>query len=318
MKLVFGNKDYLDNLLVKELNNVIHYDELKDNIFENAEIIYIFDSNKDFEEKLLKIKNKIKCPIVIIGKSYILFEQARENNLSVLVYNLPEIFGKWYNRDRIISKMCSSIETCQREDKNISCVMAEDLINELASIKPNEINSEIRSFKKVYNVNLSEIYDLIISFEKVRENRIIPNLSHDFTKKLWTVYLSYLENEDLSYELITHKDNRGSFTELLKNSSFGQMSINVFKPGIMKGNHWHKYNNKKYLVLKGKGLFRLRKIYEDKITEYVTTEEKFEIIDIPAGYVYTIENIGSEDMVIVMWSSELFDPNNPDSYDLEI
>jgi UDP-2-acetamido-2,6-beta-L-arabino-hexul-4-ose reductase len=160
--------------------------------------------------------------------------------------------------------------------------------------------------------------DLIYSFKKSREERSIPDLSNAFTKKLYSTYLSYLPEDKFSYELKINIDKRGSFTEFIKTLDRGQVSVNVSKPGITKGNHWHHTKNEKFLVVSGKGVIRFRKIDSEKVLEYFVSGEKMEVIDIPTGYTHNIENLGDIDMVTIMWSNESFDPEKPDTYFLEV
>src|SRR5699024_12087140 len=132
------------------------------------------------------------------------------------------------------------------------------------------------------------------------------------SKKLYSTYLSYLPTDEFSYELKMNIDNRGSFTEFLKTEKNGQVSINISKPNIVKGNHWHHTKNEKFLVVSGRGVIRFRKYGTEKVIEYHVIGEKLEVIDIPTGYTHNIENLGNSDMVTIMWANELFDPNNPE------
>jgi len=123
---------------------------------------------------------------------------------------------------------------------------------------------------------------------------------------------------NLKYELKMNVDHRGSFTEVLKSHASGQVSINISKPGIVKGNHWHHTKNEKFLVVSGKGVIRFRNVFEDKIYEYFVSGEKLEVIDIPTGYTHNIENLGDTDMVTLMWVNEVFDKDNPDTIFVEV
>ena len=148
---------------------------------------------------------------------------------------------------------------------------------------------------------------------------ILPNVKEgSFEKKLYSTYLSYLDKNDFSYPLKMNIDNRGSFTELFKTLNNGQVSVNISKPGITKGNHWHHTKNEKFVVVKGKGIIRFKKVDESEIIEYNVSGEKLEVIDIPVGYTHSIENVGNEDMVTIMWANENFNPNKPDTYFLEV
>ena len=139
-------------------------------------------------------------------------------------------------------------------------------------------------------------------------------MQDEFTKKLYSTYLSYLPENNFSYQVKMNVDERGSFTELFKSIDRGQVSINIAKPGITKGNHWHHTKNEKFVVVSGEGLIQFRKINEEKIIEYKVSGDKIEIVDIPTGYTHNIINIGNTDLVTVMWCNELFDKDNPDTY----
>ena len=143
-------------------------------------------------------------------------------------------------------------------------------------------------------------------------------MKDEFCKKLYSTYLSYLPEDDYKYELKVNSDSRGSFTELFKSEDRGQVSLNIAKPGIVKGNHWHHTKNEKFLVISGKAVIRFRKIDTDKVIEYYVSSDKLEIVDIPVGYTHNIENIGDTDLLTIMWANEVFDKENPDTYFLEV
>jgi UDP-2-acetamido-2,6-beta-L-arabino-hexul-4-ose reductase len=143
-------------------------------------------------------------------------------------------------------------------------------------------------------------------------------MSDAFVKKLYSTYLSYLPKDEFSYNLKMNVDERGSFTEFIKTMDRGQVSVNISKPGITKGNHWHHTKNEKFLVVSGRGVIRLRKYDEDEVISYYVSGEKLEVVDIPPGYTHNIENLGDTDMVTIMWANEPFDPENPDTYSLEV
>jgi UDP-2-acetamido-2,6-beta-L-arabino-hexul-4-ose reductase len=132
------------------------------------------------------------------------------------------------------------------------------------------------------------------------------------------MYLSYLPEDQFGYQLKMNVDARGSFTEFIKTPERGQVSINISKPGITKGNHWHHTKNEKFLVVSGRGVIRFRKIGTDDILEYFVSGEQLEVVDIPTGYIHNIENLGGVEMVTVMWANEAYDPNRPDTYFVEV
>ncbi len=143
-------------------------------------------------------------------------------------------------------------------------------------------------------------------------------MSDDFTRKLYATYLSYLPKDCFSYPLKMNKDNRGSFTEIIKTTDRGQFSVNISKPGIVKGNHWHNTKNEKFVVVSGRGVIRLRRVDSEEILEYYVNGRELVVVDIPTGYTHNIENLGENDMVTFMWASETFDPDKPDTIFLEV
>ena len=147
---------------------------------------------------------------------------------------------------------------------------------------------------------------------------MLPNMKYEFAKKLYSTYLTYLPENEFSYELKMNVDNRGSFTEMLKTEERGQISVNISKPGTTKGNHWHHTKNEKFIVVSGKAVIRFRKIDSNKVIEYIVSGDKIEIVDIPCGYTHNIENIGDTDLVTIMWANELFNPDKPDTYYMEV
>ncbi|KRQ85862.1 GDP-L-fucose synthase [Caloramator mitchellensis] len=257
----------------------------------------------------------------------LVFNFGKENGNKAIVYRLPNLFGKWCrpNYNSVVATFCYNIANdlpIKINDPNVVLTLSyiddvvEEFINALEG-KENR-NGEFCEVSKSYNVSLGNIAELIYSFKKSREERSIPNMSDEFTKKLYSTYLSYLPKDKFSYELKMNVDNRGSFTEFIKTLDRGQVSVNISKPGITKGNHWHHTKNEKFLVVSGKGVIRFRKIDSDEIIEYYVSGDKLEVVDIPPGYTHNIENLGDTDMVTIMWANEPFDPEKPDTYYLEV
>ena len=254
-------------------------------------------------------------------------EYGKRNNIKTLVYRLPNVFGKWCkpNYNSVIATFCYNIANQQEitindENKLLSLVYVDDVIQEFfkaLDFKENR-NEDFCYVEPVYKKTLGEIANLIYSFKDTRCNLKIPDMSNLFVKKLYSTYLSYLPNNSFSYILKMNCDNRGSFTEMIRTQSNGQVSINISKPGIVKGNHWHHTKNEKFLVVSGKGVIRFRNIFSDKIIEYFVSGDKLEVVDVPCGYTHNIENLGETDMVTIMWCNECFDPENPDTIFLEV
>ena len=322
---------------VKESDFVIHLAGINRPI--NAEEFY--DGNTNLTYKLIEIlkEDGRNIPLLLsssiqakrdndYGKSKkqaedLVFEYGK--NADVFVYRLENAFGKWGrpNYNSVIATFCYNIANdldIQINDPNalIPFVYIDDIVNSFISCINTKGSSEYLYVTPSYKKTIGEVADLIYSFKESRKNLQVVNMKDEFSKKLYSTYLSYLRKDDFSYELKMNVDNRGSFTEFLRSEDRGQVSINISKPGIVKGNHWHHTKNEKFLVVKGEGIIRFRQIYSDEIIEYKVSDKKLEVIDIPTGYTHNIENVGETDMVTVMWANEAFDPENPDTYYLEV
>lgn len=257
----------------------------------------------------------------------LLFKYSEETGSKVLIYRFPNVFGKWSrpNYNSAVATFCHNVAhdldiTVNDPSVVMNLVYIDDLVNELINALEGKEN-KVESFCEVPVVHtrtLGEIVELIYSFKKSREDKSVPDMSDSFIKKLYSTYLSFLPEDQFSYDLKMNVDNRGSFTEFLKTPDRGQVSVNISKPGITKGNHWHHTKNEKFLVVSGKGVIRLKKYDTDNVIEYFVSGDKLEVVDIPTGYTHNIENLGDADMVTVMWANEPFDPDNPDTYYVEV
>lgn len=256
----------------------------------------------------------------------LLFDYGIENKIPVFIYRLPNVFGKWCrpNYNSAVATFCNNIANnlpIQINDPSVlmKLVYIDDVVNSfIDKLKktPTDLTTKghFDQVNPVHEITLREIVDLLNAFKESRTTLQVPNLDDSFTKKLYSTYLSYLPTNGFSYPLKMNTDNRGSFTEFLKSPDRGQVSINISKPGITKGNHWHHTKNEKFLVVSGEGVIRFRKIDSDEVIEYFVSGEKLEVVDIPVGYTHNIENLGTTDMVTVMWVNEVFDSSKPDTY----
>ena len=166
-----------------------------------------------------------------------------------------------------------------------------------------------------HTVVLGDIVNLLYSFKDMRDNLQVPDLGDAFTRKLYSTYLSYLPAEGFRYPLKMNMDGRGSFTEIIRTPDRGQFSVNISKPGITKGEHWHHTKNEKFLVVRGHGLIRLRKVGTEEVVEFEVSGERLEVVEMIPGYTHSIVNLSdTEDMVTFMWANEAFDPERPDTY----
>ena len=167
-----------------------------------------------------------------------------------------------------------------------------------------------------HKVTLGEIVGLLESFRDQPKTLIMPEIpENSFAKKLYSTYLSYLPREKVAFPLKMNVDARGSFTELLKTSTCGQFSVNISKPGITKGQHWHNTKWEFFIVVSGRGLIQMRKIGSDEVLNFEVSGEKIEALHMLPGYTHNIVNLSdSEDLVTLMWANEQFDPTRPDTF----
>lgn len=301
--------------------------------------------NYGFTSLLLETlkKHGNKCPIMIsssiqaeLNNPYglskraaeeVVFQYGQEVGTRVLVYRFPNVFGKWCrpNYNSVIATFCHNIThdlpiIVNDPSVVLQLVYIDDVVNELvAALAGNE--NRVENFCEVlvvYTKTLGEIINLLEDFKSSRDNRFIPDMSDEFTKKLYATYLSYLPICKFSYPLKMNIDTRGSFTEFIKTPERGQISVNISKLGITKGNHWHNTKNEKFLVVSGKALIRFRRIDDKEIIEYIVSDEMFEVVEIPVGYVHNITNIGNCDLITIMWANEAYNPDQPDTYFLEV
>lgn len=258
----------------------------------------------------------------------LLLDYQTETGTKVFIYRLQNVFGKWCrpNYNSVVATFCHNIAnglpiSISDRENLINLVYIDDVVDTFISAmegKETCAKDGLYYVMTVYPVKLGEIADLLQSFRTSRKDLQIPDMNAPFTKKLYSTYLSYLPENEFSYSLKMNEDNRGSFTEFLKSQERGQVSVNISKPGITKGNHWHHTKNEKFLVVSGQGVIRFRKIDEDKVIEYQVDGSKLEVIDIPPGYTHNITNTGTANMVTIMWANEIFDPEKPDTFALQV
>ena len=254
------------------------------------------------------------------------FSYGKETGARVYVYRLPNVFGKWCrpNYNSAIATFCHNIARDEEvwvsdPSKEMNLVYIDDVVRcFIDSMKSEKKIESYAHVDLVYKVTLGKIVELLNFFKDSRRTLMVPNMEEEFSKKLYSTYLSYLPEDKFSYPLKMNVDNRGSFTEILKSKDRGQVSVNISKPGITKGNHWHHTKNEKFLVVSGEGLIRFRKIGCEEIIEYKVCGEKLEVVDIPVGYTHSIVNTGNTDLVTIMWVNEIFNPEQPDTIFLEV
>ncbi len=259
----------------------------------------------------------------------LIFSYGGETGAQVYVYRFPNVFGKWCrpNYNSAVATFCNNIANdlpiqVNNPSVTMRLVYIDDVVAELILALQGQAHKDEKGYchvPVVHEVKLGEIVDLLYSFKKSREDRSVPDMTAGgFSKKLYATYLSYLPTDKFSYPLKMNVDERGSFTEILRTADRGQFSVNISRPGITKGNHWHHTKNEKFVVVSGKGLIQFRKIDGDEVIDYHVSGDEIQVVDIPTGYTHNIINEGDTDLVTFMWCNECFDPEHPDTYFLEV
>ena len=305
------------------------------------------EGNFGFTSTLLDLlkKHENKAPVLITssiqaaldnpyGRSKkagedLLFRYGEDNGVKVCVYRFPNVFGKWCrpNYNSAVATFCYNIAhnlpiTVNDRNHLMTLVYIDDVVDELINALKGEENRDGNycAVPIEHKITLGEIADLIYSFKTSREDLSVPDMTDgSFSKKLYSTFLSYLDTTDFAYKLRMNCDERGSFTEILRTADRGQFSVNISKPGITKGQHWHNTKNEKFIVVKGHGLIQLRKIGSDEVIEYDVSGDEITVVDMIPGYTHNIINLSdTEDLVTIMWANECFNPNKPDTFFEEV
>ena len=310
------------------------------------------EGNFGFASTLLDTLKKYnnKCPVMLsssiqasligryaesdYGKSKLegeklFFNYGKENNVKVLVYRFPNLFGKWCrpNYNSVIATWCYNTANdipLSVNDPSVELELCyiDDVVNEmLDALEGKEHKDKNYCYVPItHKVILDEIIDLLTIFKNQPNTLLIPEISNNsFAKKLYSTYLSYLPKDKIKFELKSNVDERGSFTELLKTINCGQFSVNISKPGITKGQHWHHSKWEFFIVVSGHALIQMRKVGTDEILEFEVSGDKIEAVHMLPGYTHNIINLSDKDnLITLMWANELFDSNHPDTYFEEV
>ena len=265
------------------------------------------------------------------------FDYAKKTGAKVLVYRFPNLFGKWCrpNYNSAVATFCNNIAndlpiTVNDRTTELELLYIDDLVAEmLDALENKEHRCEFDGLKTVlsengkycaapvtHHVTLGEIVDLLAEFHDEPATHVMPEIPNgSFAKKLYSTYLSYLPKEKVCVPLKMNIDARGSFTELMRTEKCGQFSVNISKPGIKKGEHWHHSKWEFFIVVSGHGLIQERKIGSDEALNFEVSGDKIEAVHILPGYTHNIINLSEkDDLVTVMWANEQFDPAHPDTY----
>ena len=267
----------------------------------------------------------------------LIFAYGIETGAKVLVYRFPNLFGKWCrpNYNSAVATFCNNIAndlpiTVNDRNVQLELLYIDDLVTEmLDALEGNEHRCVFEGIETIlcdegqycaapitHKVTLGEIVDLLEKFKAQTSTLVMPEIPHNsFAKKLCSTYLSYLPKEKVSFPLKMNCDDRGSFTELLKTEKCGQFSVNISKPGITKGQHWHHTKWEFFIVVSGKGLIQQRKIGTGEVLNFEVSGDRMEAVHMLPGYTHNIVNLSkTENLVTVMWANEQFDPKHPDTF----
>ena len=267
----------------------------------------------------------------------LMFEYGKETGAKVLVYRFPNLYGKWCrpNYNSAVATFCNNIAndlpiTVNDPTVDMELLYIDDLVEEMiCALKGQEHHCEFEGVETVFkadgrycaapithHVKLGEIVDLLHQFAEMPKTLMIPEIPADsFAKRLYSTYLSYLPKEKAIFDLKMNVDNRGSFTELVHTLNCGQVSINISKPGITKGEHWHHTKWEQFIVVSGHGLIQLRKEGTDEVLNYEVSGDRIQSVIMLPGYTHNIINLSNtQDLVTVMYCNEIFDPQRPDTY----
>ena len=264
-------------------------------------------------------------------------QYGEENGVKVLVYRFPNLYGKWCrpNYNSAIATFCNNIAndlpiTVNDPSVELEVLYIDDLVEEMiCALKGEEHHCEFEGLEVLpsaegrycycpvtHKATLGEIVDLLNQFKQMPKTLMIPEIPSDsFAKRLYSTYLSYLPKEGAIFDLKMNVDDRGSFTELVHTLNCGQVSINISKPGITKGQHWHHTKWEQFIVVKGHGLIQQRKEGTDEVIEFEVSGDKIQSVIMLPGYTHNIINLSdTEDLVTVMYCNEIFNPERPDTY----
>ena len=324
-------------------------DKIKDNLDEIDFIFHLagvnrpqtpeefYQGNSDLTKQIVDLIKDKNIPLVITssihaekdndyGKSKKLAEDyIRENLSNYYIYRLHNVFGKWCrpNYNSVVATFCHNIAndldiTINDESTTLDLIYIDDICYEFVRLikgeKPEEQVDGVCYINPRYNVTLGYIAKKLYGFRDSMNSIYVPNTGDEFTKKLYSTYISYLPLEKTYVQATKNVDERGSFTELVRTNECGQFSVSFSKPGIVRGYHYHHTKLERFIVIKGKAKIGFTSIIDGTSHEFIVDESNIQIVTIPVGYTHNIENIGDDEMILAIWCNELFDKEKPDTY----
>ena len=262
----------------------------------------------------------------LYGKSKLSAEIAIKNltdntGNSSYIYRLPGVFGKWCkpNYNSVVATFCHNIShnlpiQVNNPDFELSLVYIDDVVEEFVKIiQGAKGDKKELSVQPEYKIKLGDLADQIKIFKESRDSLISEKVGSGLIRKLYSTYLSYLSPEQFSYLIPSYGDERGMFAEILKTKDSGQFSFFTAKPGVTRGGHYHHSKTEKFLVIQGKARFGFRHVASDETHEIITTSKELKIVETVPGWSHDITNIGTEEIIVMLWANEIFDPDNPDT-----
>lgn len=324
-------------------------DKIKDNLDEIDFIFHLagvnrpqtpeefYQGNSDLTKQIVDLIKDKNIPLVITssihaekdndyGKSKKLAEDyIRENLSNYYIYRLHNVFGKWCrpNYNSVVATFCHNIAndleiTINDESTALDLIYIDDICYEFVRLikgeQPEEQVEGVCYINPRYNVTLGYIAKKLYGFRDSMNSIYVPNTGDEFTKKLYSTYISYLPLEKTYVQATKNVDERGSFTELVRTNECGQFSVSFSKPGIVRGNHYHHTKLERFIVIKGKAKIGFTSIIDGTSHEFIVDDSNIQIVTIPVGYTHNIENIGDDEMILAIWCNELFDKEKPDTY----
>lgn len=338
---LYSKKDSINILeaYVKEVDFIFHLAGVN----RPEKISEFYEGNADLTKQIVDILLRENKPIPILlssstqssldndyGKSKLkaektLIEYSKKTGANIYIYKLPNVFGKWSkpNYNSVIATWCHNIThdleiQVGNKDYMLNLVYVDDVVKSFIEKLQESGGESYYEVGTTYKKSLGEIEKLLHAFKGNRNTLLIPNVASGFERALYSTYLSYLSIDDFSYSLKGHKDERGTFYEILKTLDSGQFSLSTTAPGITRGNHYHHTKNEKFLVIKGEALIEFKHIVTGELVNYNVSDKKMEVVEMIPGYTHNIKNTGKEEMLLFLWANEVYDEKNPDTYYLEV
>lgn len=300
----------INHKLTKKICNICSEKDTKTHI--------IFSSSTQAEHNNPYGKSKLAAENELI-------ELDKNTENSVNIFRFPGVFGKWCkpNYNSVIATFCNNIANnlpieINEESSMLNLIYIDDLIDQIIKVINSPEDEVFINIKSIHQKTLGEVAEIIIAFKENRTKLYLANMEDPFIKALYATFVTYLPKEDFSYDLISHKDERGIFVEFLKSKSSGQVSFLTSNPGVTRGEHFHNTKLEKFLVIKGKARFRFRSLDNNEKFEIFIDHERLQVVESIPGWAHDITNVGEDEMIVLLWANEIFDEERPDTFSHEV